>query len=206
MRRDDRHSRRARSELSGRSAMRSATSKPSRDDVDARVGQVQVDLDAGMRGEELGERPARRCAMPKRHRRGEADEAGGRAGGVARGFLGGAAPRRGCARRVRRARLPLSVSARRREVRWNSDWPRRASSRVIAFDTVALDRPSASAARAERAMLDDGGEDRPGFEIGQAHCHPRARVTIAKRSVSSVSIYARDRSAYLGGNAMEITP
>ena len=41
---------------------------------------------------------------------------------------------------------PASVSASRRDVRWNSDWPICASSRLIALDTVALLSPIASAA------------------------------------------------------------
>ncbi len=47
------------------------------------------------------------------------------------------------------AAAPASVSDMRREVRWNRVVPMRASSRVMALDTVACDSPSASAARAK---------------------------------------------------------
>ncbi len=45
-----------------------------------------------------------------------------------------------------RAASPASVSASRREVRWNSRAPIRASSRPTAFETVPFDRPSSPAA------------------------------------------------------------
>ncbi len=61
---------------------------------------------------------------------------------------------------------PLSVSVSRREVRWNSEVPSRASSRVIALDTVALETPSASAAPLNERCSTTRGEDRPGLEIG----------------------------------------
>ena len=44
---------------------------------------------------------------------------------------------------------PASVSASRREVRWNSAWPISASSRETAFETVPLLTPIAAAAPEE---------------------------------------------------------
>ena len=61
-----------------------------RDDIDPRVGQPQVDLHRRVRGHEVGDR-GRDMAEPEGHRRGDADQPGGRAGGVVRGFLGGVA-------------------------------------------------------------------------------------------------------------------
>ena len=59
------------------------------DDVDTRVGEVKVDFDARMPGEEVGEE---RCDAgdAEAHRRGEADTTGGIARRIARGLLGGA--------------------------------------------------------------------------------------------------------------------
>ena len=58
--------------------------------------------------------------------------------------------------RIRAARTastrPASVSAKRRDVRWISRSPSRASSRCTAFDTVAPDRPSSTAAAANEPV------------------------------------------------------
>src|SRR5690348_2602383 len=49
-------------------------------------------------------------------------------------------------------RRPVSVSARRRDVRFSNDAPIRSSKRAIAFDAVAFDRPSSAAARAKEPV------------------------------------------------------
>src|SRR6202011_5718540 len=91
---------------------------------------------------------------------------------------------------------PASVKASRREVRLNSRAPRRSSSRVTAFETVAFDSASSPAAAANDrsfttfakiAMPSKSGS----FAMGR---HLQARKW--KQCVSIVSIYARPGSAY----------
>ena len=62
--------------------------EPLRHDVDAGVGEVQLDLDAGVFGEKTREQ-GRDVADAKGHRRGHADAAGGGLGAVARGLFRG---------------------------------------------------------------------------------------------------------------------
>ncbi len=50
------------------------------------------------------------------------------------------------------AARPVSVRARRREVRFSREAPIRASSRPMAFETVALDRPRSAAVRANEPV------------------------------------------------------
>ena len=110
----------------------------------------------------------REAGMPKRHRRGDADQPGGRGGRVVRGFLGGL--RFGeDARGVLGERL--AAFGQRQPARGAVE-QRLAELRLEPGDRLGdgrLGHADRVGGAAERAMLDDAGEDRPGFEIGQAH-------------------------------------
>ena len=62
---------------------------------------------------------------------------------------------------------PASVSASRREVRLNSRVPSRASSRLTALETVALESFEFVGGAGEGAQFRDFREDRQAFQIGQ---------------------------------------
>ena len=65
------------------------------------------------------------------------------------------------------ARRPVSVSARRRDVRFSSDAPIRLSKRATAFDAVALERLEIGCGARKGTGLRYLREHRPGLQVGQ---------------------------------------
>ena len=101
--------------------------------------------------------------------------------------------------RIRAARTdrtrPVSVSDKRREVRWNNRSPSRLSSRAIAFETVASERPSRWRRR-QRSRLRRLWRRSPRLRDRQGCGMP-----IWKRCVSIVSVYRVGLISHLIGGA-----
>src|SRR5690242_2864048 len=104
--------------------------------------------------------------------------------------------------------LPLSVSVSLREVRWNRLVPRCASSRAIAFDTVALETPIASAAalneRCSTTQAKIAQASRSGRRIPlPPSCRAKCSRCLRLETIGFQRFYFhRDRAAYLRGQAI----